>query len=108
MPLARRLSLSLLTCVATLWAGSLIVAGLQLASQGFAAWDPSAPVEGPWRALGLALAAGGQFVFMVLVADRWFPGAGRRRAVRVAEGVFAALALLAVLIAGVRWFTGMF
>jgi hypothetical protein len=51
---------------------------------------------------GLSLAAAGQFVFLVLVADRFFPGANRRLVI-VSESVVFALFLvgLASVAAGV-------
>lgn len=57
---------------------------------------------GAVRAAGVAGLAAGQFVFMVLVADRWFPRASRRF-VRVAEaitfGVFVVGLMAAAVIA---------
>lgn len=66
----------LLSVAATLWAGVLSVGGLWLALDGPDKWPLVAPV-GPAVA-GAVLLAAGQFLFMYLVADRWFPRAGRR------------------------------
>ncbi|MGP1272272.1 MAG: hypothetical protein ACTS22_02965 [Phycisphaerales bacterium] len=85
--LVRRLSLSVLTVAASFWACSLAVFGLMLMSQGIAEWISTMTKlgVGVWRALGLALFTGGQFVFMFMVADRMFPRAGRRLAVWCCE-----------------------
>jgi hypothetical protein len=54
-----------------LWAGWLVVLGLWLIWVG--QLREASPV--PWVPLGVFFVAGGQFVFMVLVADRVFRGA---------------------------------
>ncbi len=54
-----------------LWAGCLVVLGLLLIWVGL----PREPHALPWVSLGVFFVAGGQFVFMVLVADRVFRGA---------------------------------
>lgn len=68
--------------MAVAWGATLCVLGLAWAGESQAAF--LAP--GAVRAAGLAGLAAGQFVFMVLVADRWFPRASRRF-VRVAEAI---------------------
>ena len=72
--LARRLSVVALACVATLWAGSLVIVGLWLVYSVGPRWpmfSVSATLGG-WTAVAM-----GAFVFMFLVADRVFPKAGR-------------------------------
>jgi len=73
--MTRRTSLLLLSVVATLWAGLLSIGGMWLMLDGPARWPLVAPV-GP-RVGGAVLFCAGQFLFMYLVADRWFPRAGR-------------------------------
>lgn len=92
----RRCSLALLTLVASVWAGSLVVFGLLLVSQGVSQWiSTTTGLEaGVWRWLGVGLIMGGQFVFMFMVADRVFPRAGRRLAIWCLE-------LTVVLVGGV-------
>lgn len=80
MPFVRRVSLSILTVLATLWAGILVFFGCNLAVSGVPSWlTTSTGLDTPtWRFLGAAIFLGGQFVFMFLVADRLFPKATRR------------------------------
>lgn len=52
------------------WAVALVLLGLAALNEPGAVW-PGWPLAA-LRALGVAGVAGGQFVFMVLVADRWF------------------------------------
>ena len=61
MPLMRKVSLTLLTLLASLWAGSLVVFGLLLASRGVSGWITSSTGIGgvAWRGLGIALICGG-------------------------------------------------
>ncbi len=68
--------------MALVWGATLCVLGLAWASDS----QTSLLAPGAIRAAGLAGLAAGQFVFMVLVADRWFPRASRRF-VRVAEAI---------------------
>lgn len=76
MPMSREMSLTLLTLAATVWAGVMVVAGLWLLADGPGRW-PLLPPVAP-RLGGVILLAAGQFLFMSLVADRWFPRADRR------------------------------
>jgi hypothetical protein len=75
MALRRTTSLTLLTLAATLWAFVLAVGGLWLALEGPARWPLVAPIGA--RVSGAVLFFAGQFLFMYLVADRWFPKARR-------------------------------
>ncbi len=62
------------TAAATLWAALLAVLGLMVLL------DRTGPLSLPGRLgplIGVGAIAGAQFVFMVLVADRWFPKASR-------------------------------
>lgn len=87
MPLIRRFSLTLLTLLATLWAGALMVIGCLLAARGAPEWiaQPSASATTAWQWLGAAILFAGQFVFMIMVADRLFPKASRLPIVWLAE-----------------------
>jgi hypothetical protein len=101
VPVARRISLGLLTTLASLWAASLVVLGMLLVARGVNGWvlTSTGIGQGPWRALGVAFVAGGQFVFMILVADRVFPRAGRRPSVWLTEIAVALAGLLSLVIA---------
>lgn len=68
---SRWLVLSTSILAGGLWAGWLVVLGLWLIWQSLL---PTASAV-PWVPLGVFFIAGGQFVFMVLVADRVFRGA---------------------------------
>jgi len=72
-----------------LWAGTLVVSGATLAGGG----SPIATSLGTLGVLaGVTFVAAGQFVFMVVVADRMFPRVERR--VRASGEAFVAAALL--------------
>lgn len=71
----------------TVWAGGLVVLGLEVAVRGSAQWSGLTCVS-----LGAASAAAGSFLFMTLVADRVCPLAARRPPVWRAES--AAFAIL--------------
>lgn len=58
----------------TAWAAAMTTAGLMVLSSQHGLLGRMASVR--WG-LGSALAAGGLFVFMVLVADRWFRKASK-------------------------------
>ncbi len=75
MPMTREMSLTLLTLASTVWAGVMVVGGLWLLGEGAGRW-PLVPPAMP-RLGGIILIAAGQFLFMYLVADRWFPRAAR-------------------------------
>lgn len=94
--MTRRTSLTLLTVVATMWAAVLAIGGLWLGIDGPARWPLISPA-GP-RVGGLVLFCAGQFLFMYLVADRWFPRAARRLTWTLE------LAATLVLVAGLAWF----
>ena len=75
MRMTRELSLTLLTCAATAWALVMVVGGAWLLLDGAGRWPiltPAARVVG-----GILAMTAGQFLFMYLVADRWFPRASR-------------------------------
>lgn len=83
----------MLAATATAWGGALLAGGLWIALHG-RRW-----VDAPGEVLelvGLAAASGGLFVFMVLVADRWFPRANRRWVVVVEWATFVLFAAAAV------------
>lgn len=94
--MTRRTSLTLLTLAATVWAGVMVVDGLWLLADGPARW-PLVPPVAP-RLGGVILVAAGQFLFMYLVADRWFPRASRALVWPLE------LAATGVLVVGVVWF----
>lgn len=82
MSLPRAVSLSLVTCVAVVWASALFLAGLWLL---FSVPGRLPALSAPCQVGGWAAIAAGQFVFMVLVADRLFPLVGRRPMTWVVE-----------------------
>ncbi|MCE7974059.1 MAG: hypothetical protein DYG92_06995 [Leptolyngbya sp. PLA1] len=91
----RRTLLIALSLPALAWAGGLVVLGLALLGHG-AAGGPLPQVVGGRDWLGLAALAGGLFVFMLLVADRWFPRAAPRAVAILEAAVFALFALTLV------------
>ena len=102
MPLIRRFSLTILSLLASLWAGVLVVFGCLLFAQGMPDWLTTSTGIQPtaWRLLGASIILGGQFVFMFMVADRIFPRASRRPVTWICE-LAVALVGLAVLAAAV-------
>ena len=82
---AAGLALAVRTAVVTAWAGLLTLAGMRLL---LAPGEVPAFLGGLARPLGLAAVGGGQFVFMTLVADRFFPGAARKAVVPLEMGAF--------------------
>ena len=76
MNMSRRASLTVRYVAATAWAAVMVLSGLWV----MFSVPSQVPILRPaWcTASGLAVAAGGQFVFMILVADRVFPRADRR------------------------------
>lgn len=88
----RRLFYLALTLPALLWAAGLVVLGMTLLGNGAAGGPFPQVVRGrDW--LGLTGVAGGLFVFMLLVADRWFPRAFPRIAATLEGLVFAVFVL---------------
>lgn len=73
--MTRELSLTLLTCAATAWAMVMVVGGAWLLFDGSGRWAVIGP--GARRLAGVLSVTAGQFLFMYLVADRWFPRALR-------------------------------
>lgn len=71
----RLVTLGTLSVLASCWAGAMVIAGLWLVRDAPPRW-PAAAV--PAALGGVALVAMGLFLFLTLVADRWFPDAGRR------------------------------
>lgn len=95
MRMPRTLSLSLVSLLGTAWAVTLAVVGLRLVLDG----PPREPLAMPGHAAlaaGLTALAMGQFVFMVLVADRLFPDVGRR-------AWWAECVTLAAFVGGLLW-----
>ncbi|MBL8760661.1 MAG: hypothetical protein JNL50_05095 [Phycisphaerae bacterium] len=86
----RRLGAALRAAAATAWAGTLLLTGLWIAMNGPTRW----PVPRELCLVGgLSLLAGGQFLFLVLVADRVFPRASSRVVWAVEVVLFAAFVL---------------
>lgn len=84
------MGLTLRSVAASLWAGVMIVLGLVVL------FDGPGPLPFPrqfFTFLGVAAVAGGQFVFMVLVADRLVRGAHRRVVVMIEVVTFAMFVL---------------
>lgn len=97
-----RLNLLGLLVLGTIWAMVLVIGGAVVAVHPPAAWGWMGPAA---RLGGLAAIAGGQFVFLVVVADRLCPGANRAVVASVegiAGGLFAVclLATFAALAVG--------
>ncbi|MEM8756423.1 MAG: hypothetical protein AAGF47_01405 [Planctomycetota bacterium] len=99
--LVHGLSTSFLAVVASIWAGSLVVSGLLLLTQGVSEWFSTETGFQPaaWRSMGVALVTGGQFIFMFMVADRVFPWAARRRWVWAVELAVVGIGLGACVVA---------
>lgn len=75
MRMTRELSLTLLACAGTAWALVMVVGGAWLLLHGPGRWPSLSPKA---AALGGILSiTAGEFLFMYLVADRWFPRAAR-------------------------------
>lgn len=84
------LGLVLRSAAASLWAAVMIILGLVVL------FDGPGPLPFPrqlFTLLGVAAVAGGQFVFMVLVADRLLRGAHRRVVVLIEVVTFALFVL---------------
>jgi hypothetical protein len=83
--------------MATAWAGVMTVLGLGALLSAPARW----PLFEPHLLLvGVMLLAGGQYVFMVLVADRAFPSASQRLTMSME---LTSLGLFLAGLAGVLW-----
>jgi glucose-6-phosphate-specific signal transduction histidine kinase len=94
--MTREMSLTLLTLAATAWAAVMVVGGIWLLAEGPGRWPLVLPVAP--RLGGVILVSAGQFLFMYLVADRWFPRAARAMTWPME------LAATLVLVGGVVWF----
>lgn len=81
-----------MTALGTIWAMVLVIGGAVVASHPPAAWDWMGPAA---RFGGFAAIAGGQFVFLVIVADRLCPGANRGVVASV-EGISGGLFALSL------------
>jgi len=93
--MTRELSLTLLTCAASAWALVMVVGGAWLLLDGSGRWPILAPE--PRTGAGLLSITAGEFLFMYLVADRWFPRAAR--SITWPLEIAASL----VLVAGTTW-----
>lgn len=83
----KRLGAAVRAVAATAWAGTLLLTGMWVAMNGPDRW----PVPKELCLLGgVALLSGGQFLFLVLVADRMFPRASSRLVWMVEVLLFAA------------------
>ncbi|MEM7623193.1 MAG: hypothetical protein AAF235_08300 [Planctomycetota bacterium] len=92
---ARRLfTLSMLICVAGAWSAVLAASGVWLAVIGASVWPGAASL---CTIGGITLIAAGHLVFLVCVADRCFPIAGRT------IGPWVEFPLSLILIAGCIW-----
>jgi len=72
---SRRLGLAVLTGAGAAWAGAVALAGLWLVLSATTRWPA---LSGPLVLAGVSFLAMGQFIFGYFVADRLFPGFGRR------------------------------
>ncbi len=96
MHVTREFSLTMLVCAASAWALMMVVGGAWLVLHRDSPWPlpPGAAVVA-----GVFCIAAGEFLFMCLVADRWFPRA-LREITWVLEGA-AGLALIVSFLLGV-------
>lgn len=86
----KRLGSAVRAAAATTWAATLLLTGLWVAMNGPERW----PVPRELCLMGgSALLAGGQFLFLVLVADRVFPRASSRLVWAIEALLFAAFVL---------------
>lgn len=86
----KRLGAAVRAAAATTWAATLLLTGLWVAMNGPERW----PVPRELCLMGgSALLAGGQFLFLVLVADRVFPRASSRLVWAIEVLLFAAFVL---------------
>lgn len=83
----RRANVAMLLAFGSLWAGSLVVTGLTMTT-ALPAAEPS--LRTPAFVGGVTAIAAGQYVFLVVVGTRLFPGASRV-AVAAMETLFGAL-----------------
>lgn len=92
----RHLTVGALLVLALLWSGTLVVVGMLVASGSLPGWLGAARAGG---LVGWALMLAGQFVFLVIIADRLAPGAHRalRAGVETCVGALVALASLGAL-----------
>jgi drug/metabolite transporter (DMT)-like permease len=72
--LTQRIGMTVRTVVGTAWAAAMCTAGILILSSSRGLLGHIAQVRLP---VGICLLAGGLFVFMVLVADRWFRHASK-------------------------------
>lgn len=93
---SRGLTLTILASLATGWAAAMVMAGLWFLVVATGRWRE---LSGPLGVFGITVIAGGQYVFMVLVANRVFPLAARRPFVWWLE-IFTLVAFLL----GLTWF----
>ncbi len=99
MRLTQKVGKTVRTAAGTAWAGAMTIAGLVVLSSQRGFLGRVTTVR--WS-VGIALAAGGLFVFMVLVADRWFRRASKPMiwsAEVVCFAAFAGAPLVTVLVA---------
>ncbi len=99
MRLTQQVGMTVRTIAGTAWASAMCVAGILVLTSSRGLLGHVQAIRWP---VGMALAAGGLFVFMVLVADRWFRRASKPM-IWTAEAVclcgFVGVPLIAFLIA---------
>jgi hypothetical protein len=81
-----RIGLAVLTIAGAVWAGAAGLAGLWLLHSATSRWPGH---DAPLILVGVSFLAMGQFIFSYFVADRMFPGAGRRIGWWVEAGAIA-------------------
>lgn len=97
---ARRLIAAAVVLLGSLWAAALVISGALMASgTAFSAFRDYTTL------LGLTFIGAGQFVFLVIVADRMFPRADRRL-VAVVESITGVAPPLGILILTLKILAG--
>ncbi|MCC6659810.1 MAG: hypothetical protein IT437_02875 [Phycisphaerales bacterium] len=102
MGLLRTASLSIVTIVATGWAGAVALLGLWVVFE----FAPGNRFETPLTWAGISILAVAQFVLMVAVADRVYPAVGSRIAVWCLEMSIFLIVLAAMAVAAATWLWG--
>ncbi|MEC9374667.1 MAG: hypothetical protein VYC34_12520 [Planctomycetota bacterium] len=103
--MVRILNMTALVALGSLWAGILVVIGAMLVAGAMPGGLAAPQLRGVASILGLTFLAAGEFVFLVLVADRLFPKASPRLT-RVVEAAVGGLLLFGVAGVALNLLTG--
>ncbi len=88
--IVRRLNFLALLALGSTWAGALTIIGALLLTRDLINWPG---LDSLGRTIGVTFIAAGQFVFLVVVADRMFPRANPRVTMTCEAGLGLALLL---------------